>query len=223
MHPNKAKTDSTRTPRRLVGCFVEEKKHRHSLSISDKQPEDNFGWRDAPTETWIWQIDIQIEAIDLGFPVVRLHDTYSQLFQRPFGHTTNKQADKHNTQRLEMGMRAQWGWNNNNKWWRNVWEWMGGSCLCERTVIWKSENMYLSYNTFYGIPCNCRNGFIRLSCIFYLVWTKHSAMMSLQEPIIHSPVGKLIKLTDILKILLVWLGSDFCLISPCGEQTWNKA
>ena len=31
---------------------------------------------------------------DLGFPVVRLHDTYSHSFQRPFGHAINKQVDK---------------------------------------------------------------------------------------------------------------------------------
>ena len=47
-------------------------------------------------------IDRRGEA-GLGFPVVRLHDTYSRRsFQRPFGHTINRQADKHITQRPEM-------------------------------------------------------------------------------------------------------------------------
>ena len=31
-------------------------------------------------------------------------------FQRPFGHTINKKAGKHNTQRLEIGMRGRRGW-----------------------------------------------------------------------------------------------------------------
>ena len=31
--------------------------------------------------------DTLTEATDLGFPVVRLHDTYSLSFQRPFGHS----------------------------------------------------------------------------------------------------------------------------------------
>ena len=47
-----------------------------------------------------------IEATELGFPAVRRHDTCSQSVQRPVGHTVNKQPDKHNTQRLEMGMRG---------------------------------------------------------------------------------------------------------------------
>ena len=51
-----------------------------------------------------------IEATELGFPAVRRHDTCSQSVQRPVGHTVNKQPDKHNTQRLEMGMRGRWGW-----------------------------------------------------------------------------------------------------------------
>ena len=32
--------------------------------------------------------------------------------------------------------------------WRKVWEWMGGSCLCEWIVIWKSENMGRWFNVF---------------------------------------------------------------------------
>ena len=50
-----------------------------------------------------------IEKTDLGFPVVRLHDTYSHSFQRPFGHTINKQGGKHNTQRLAMGTQGRPG------------------------------------------------------------------------------------------------------------------
>ena len=46
----------------------------------------------------------------LGFPVVRLHDTYSHSFQRSVGHTINKQADKLNSQRLEMGMPGLQDW-----------------------------------------------------------------------------------------------------------------
>ena len=49
--------------------------------------------------------------IGLGFlvVVVRLHDTYSHSFQRPFGHTINKQGGKHNTQRLAMGTQGRPG------------------------------------------------------------------------------------------------------------------
>ena len=46
------------------------------------------------------------KATDLGFLVVRLHDTNSHSFQWPFGHTVSKQADKQNTQRLAMAMRG---------------------------------------------------------------------------------------------------------------------
>ena len=70
----------------------------------------------ADAETMLPHSDVNFdnrhtEVTDLlGFPVaVRLHHTYSRLFQKPVGHTVviNKQADKHNTrQRLEMGM---WG------------------------------------------------------------------------------------------------------------------
>ena len=48
---------------------------------------------------------------------------------------------------------------------------MGGSCLCEWILIWKSESLsqlcnVLFYNMFYGSPCNlCNNGSIKLSCI----------------------------------------------------------
>ena len=54
--------------------------------------------------------DSKTEVTDLGFSVVRLHNTNSHLFQRPFRHTINKQADERNTQRLQMGMQGWWGW-----------------------------------------------------------------------------------------------------------------
>ena len=63
--------------------------------------------------------DRHIEAIDLGFPLVSLHDTYSHSFQRPFGHAVNKQADKRNTQRLDFGDA---GDNEGGIKWRNAWE-----------------------------------------------------------------------------------------------------
>ena len=111
------------------------RKHGHRLlSISNKQTEGQF----LLTRRHFPEFDSRhIEATDLGFPIVRLHNTSRYLFQRPFVHTINKQADKHNTRWLEMGMRRWRGWDK----WRNVWELMGGSCLCERIVIWKSENM----------------------------------------------------------------------------------
>ena len=52
----------------------------------------------------------QTETTALQVPVVRLHDTYSQSLQGPLGHTVNVQADKVQTQQLQMGMRAQRGW-----------------------------------------------------------------------------------------------------------------
>ena len=67
--------------------------------------------------------DTQTEATDLGFPVVRLHDTYSHSFQHPFGHTINKQADKHVyvqhavARDGDAGMTTEAGIK-----WRNVWE-----------------------------------------------------------------------------------------------------
>ena len=63
--------------------------------------------------------DSHIEAIDLGLPLVRLHDTYSHSIQRPFGHAINKQADKHNTQRLDFGDA---GGDEGGIKWRNAWE-----------------------------------------------------------------------------------------------------
>ena len=54
-----------------------------------------------------------IEVTDLGFPAITLHDvdTYNHLVFTPMAmtiriHKINKQANKHNTQRLEMGMRG---------------------------------------------------------------------------------------------------------------------
>ena len=43
-----------------------------------------------------------------GFLVLTLHHTCSRSFQRPFGHSINKQPQHqhHNTQRLEMGVRG---------------------------------------------------------------------------------------------------------------------
>ena len=50
---------------------------------------------------------VQTRHIDrktnLGFPVVRLHDTCSHPSQRPFGHTFNKQANKQSTQMATGG------------------------------------------------------------------------------------------------------------------------
>ena len=34
--------------------------------------------------------------------MVRLHDTYSRSFQRPFGHTINSQPNEHDTQLPEI-------------------------------------------------------------------------------------------------------------------------
>ena len=58
--------------------------------------------------------------------------------------------------------------------WKNVWESMGGSCLCKWIVIWKSRNMccwrnVLLYNKFYGRPCHFCNGLMKLSCILHQV------------------------------------------------------
>ena len=50
-----------------------------------------------------------IEETELELPAIRRHDTCSQSVQGPVGHTVNKQPDKHNTQRLEMGMRGRRG------------------------------------------------------------------------------------------------------------------
>ena len=52
------------------------------------------------------------EVTSLGFPIVGLHDTYSRSFQQPFGYTINKQANKHNTQWLQMGIQ---GWESRGK------------------------------------------------------------------------------------------------------------
>ena len=80
-----------------------------------------------------WRKDVvnqRLELVPIAFIVCHhgLSDTLS----------TSRQADKHNTQRLEMEMRARRG---EDMSWRNVWEWMGGSCLCEWIVIWQRENM----------------------------------------------------------------------------------
>ena len=48
-------------------------------------------------------------GIGLGFLVVEQLDTHSRSFQRPFGHITNKQADKRNTHRQGMGSRGRRG------------------------------------------------------------------------------------------------------------------
>ena len=37
---------------------------------------------------------LKTEATDLGFPVVRLHDSHSHSFQRPFGHIISNHANK---------------------------------------------------------------------------------------------------------------------------------
>ena len=93
------------------------RKHRHGLSsISDKQTKDRFGWWDAPTQTWIWHQTHRQKQTYLGFPTVRLQDTYSYSFQRPFRHTVNKQEDKQSKQRLEMGMRRRRGWDEMEEW-----------------------------------------------------------------------------------------------------------
>ena len=108
------------------------RKHRHSLSsISDKQTEDHLGWPDAPTQTWIWQQTHRRNRVRIACNKTTRHlqsvsprasrahsqqaagqtqhDTCSQSVQGPVGHTVNKQPDKHNTQRLEMGMRGRRG------------------------------------------------------------------------------------------------------------------
>ena len=72
-------------------------------SISDKQTEDNV-------ETLALRPEFQNGHIGRSdrFRIPQSTTTrYLQLlFQRPFGHTINKQADKQNTQRPEMGV---WG------------------------------------------------------------------------------------------------------------------
>ena len=59
-----------------------------------------------PTAIRTQSIDTQTGAIGLGFLVAGQLDTYSRSFQRPFGHTTNKQTDKRNTHRQGMGVRG---------------------------------------------------------------------------------------------------------------------
>ena len=121
----------------------------------------NSAWRNAPTQTWIWQ-QTQTKTAYLGFSTVRLHAirTHNQ-----------EAADKYSTQWLVMGMRGTTGGGIK---WRNVCEWTGGICLCEWTAVWKNENMcrqcnVLLHNTFYGRPNHFRSGLIKLSCILYLV------------------------------------------------------
>ena len=90
---------------------------------------------------------IPLPVTDLWFPVRRLRYTYSHSFQWPLGYTFNRHADKHNMQWLEMGMRGQWGGDKMDK----CLQWVGGSCLCQWTVIWKSENMWCGCNVLYAL------------------------------------------------------------------------
>ena len=98
-----------------------------------------------------------------------LHGTHSHSFQRPFGHTINKQADKRNTQRLEIGLRGRRGMGkteeclgmNGKQLFMRVY------CILEEP---HSENTGVtSYYTkhFYNRPCHFCNGLIRLSSILW--------------------------------------------------------
>ena len=77
--------------------------------------------------------------------------------------------------------------------WRNVWEWMGGSSLCEWVVIWKSViwkscwcNVLLNRNnTLYGRPCHFRTGLIKCCLVSCVLSTRricvHSALFDSNE------------------------------------------
>ena len=123
MRPKKTKTDSTRISRRQAGWWGEGKKAQTQLIIDLSQTSWGQFWLMRRTQadpnflnrhTDRSHRSIQSKLTDRShrFRILRnsLHDTYSHSFQRPFGHTVNKQADKHITQWLEMGMRERWGW-----------------------------------------------------------------------------------------------------------------
>ena len=59
--------------------------------------------------------DIQTAAMGSRLLEVKQHDTYSRSFQRPFGHTIKKQADKHNG--------CRWGYDDDEAGlkWRILW------------------------------------------------------------------------------------------------------
>ena len=90
-----------------MGCLVIQmaRKHKHNLSLISENKlntvlaDETHPLKPEPDNR-------HIQATGLEFPIACMIQVYSHSFQQPFRHTNNKQADKCNTQQLEIGMQG---------------------------------------------------------------------------------------------------------------------
>ena len=107
---NAAKQDKNRFDKNIkqVGGVVV--RRQESIDIVTKKLRTILADEAHPLRPEFDNRHTQTGAIGVGFLVLGQLDTYSRSFQRPFGHTINKQADKRNTRRQGVGVRGRRSW-----------------------------------------------------------------------------------------------------------------